>query len=103
MRYCAQNPVDPLLSQPKWLQNSVSAWMKYKNGGQGPVSPAGFVQFLGGLSLAIKTKECQDMLGTSSENFTLKVQATVNDVSRTLILVARMVKGQQTRYYFTRG
>lgn len=100
MRYCAKNDLDPLLMQPKWVDAAVKGWMQYKTGGGGAVSPAGFASFLSSLSLSVNQKECQDILGVESKNFSLKSQATVNGVSRTLTLVARVVEGQQERYYF---
>ncbi|MEI6806145.1 MAG: hypothetical protein WCK49_06515 [Myxococcaceae bacterium] len=100
IRYCAQNELDPNLQQQVWVDTAVKKWMQYKTMGGGPVSPEGFVKFLTTLPLSVDTKGCQDILGVASQNFTLKSQATVNGVSRTLTLVARVNNGNQERYYF---
>lgn len=100
IRYCAQNDLDPNLQQQAWVDTAVKKWTQYKTTGGGPVSPEGFVKFLTALPLSIDKKACQDILGVVSQNFTLKSQATVNGVSRTLTLVARVNNGSQERYYF---
>jgi type II secretory pathway component PulK len=100
IRYCAQNELDPNLQQQTWVDASVKKWMTYKTSGGGPVSADGFVKFLSTLPLSVNQKDCKDILGVESKNFTLKSQATINGVSRTLTLVTRVVKGQEERYYF---
>ncbi len=100
IRYCAQNDLEPNLQQQIWVDTAVKKWMQYKTMGGGPVNEAGFMQFLKTLPLSVNQKDCQDILGVESKNFTLKSQATVNGVSRTLTLVARVNKGEQERYYF---
>jgi hypothetical protein len=100
IRYCAQNELDPNLQQQAWVDTAVKKWTQYKTTGGGPLSPEGFVKFLIALPLSVDKKGCQDILGVVSQNFTLKSQATVNGVSRTLTLVARVNNGNQERYYF---
>lgn len=100
IRYCAKNELDPNLQQQPWVDTAVKRWMTYKSSGAGPVSVDGFVKFLSTLPMSVNQQECQGILGVASQNFTLKSQATVNGVSRTLTLVARVNKGVQERYYF---
>ena len=100
VRYCAQNELDPQLQQQQWVDAVVKQWMQNKTGGGGSISPDGFVQFLTKLPLSVDPKGCKDALGVESKNFILKSQATVAGVTRTLTLVARVIKGEQERYYF---
>ncbi|MBH1988573.1 MAG: general secretion pathway protein GspK [Myxococcaceae bacterium] len=100
IRYCASNDQDPNLQTQTWVDSAAQQWMQYKSTGGGPVSPVGFMKFLKALPLSINDKMCQEILGVESKYFTLKSQATINGVSRTLTLTTRVYKGDQKRYYF---
>lgn len=100
IRYCAQNDLDPNLQQQTWVDAAVKKWVQYKSTGGGPVSQDGFIKFLKGLPLTVNDADCKAVLGVESKYFTVKSQATVNGVSRTLTLVTRVYKGDQRRYYF---
>ncbi len=103
VRFCAQNDQDPLLANQSWIEGVVKKWFEYKGSGAGPmssVSASGFVKFLTGTGLSVNKKDCQDALGVGSKYFTLKSEATVGSVARSMSLVVRVDKSGLQRFYF---
>jgi hypothetical protein len=100
MRFCALNPVEPLFESLTFADEMLKKWRDYGAEGAGPMSVQGFTNFLEAQGLTIDKKACQGILQTASKNFTMTAKATVNDVTRTLILTARVVDNAEEMNYF---
>lgn len=98
--FCAASDVDPLLMNPNWMKETVRGWRTYQKQGLGPVSPQGFVTFLETRGIKVDSTGCLSVLDVKSSNFTVKVSATVGDVTRTLTLVTRVENNTEELYYF---
>lgn len=105
VRICAESPTDPLLFNPTWMQETLQLWEQWKAlgplGGGGPVTPDGFVSFLGTRSLGVNANNCKGSMSTESRNFTVKSAATVGDVVRTVTMVVRVVGGTEETYFYS--
>lgn len=113
VRACAENPQDPLLFDPIWLQQTVQFWFQCKMvpafTGQGCTpSEDGFVAYLAsgmatqdGRLLAVNTEDCKAMIGTESKNFTVRSTGRVGDVERTITLVVRVHGAIEERYFYS--
>lgn len=100
VRACAQNEVDPLLRNVVWMNETIRKWRDRNFSQGGSLGPKGFADFLVGQGLAVASSDCQRMLSEQSQNFTLTAKATVNDVTRTLTLVTRVVNNAQEELYY---
>jgi general secretion pathway protein K len=100
MRFCAENPEDPLFQDPSFSDDLVKKWREYGVEGQGPVSVPGFLAFLEARGLGINKQACAEIIDVKSKTFTLTARATVNDVTRTLTLVAGVVDNKEVLDYF---
>ena len=111
VRICANDPADPLLVDPIWVQRTVMGWFECKSlgmlGGGCQVSPKGFTSYLqtglgtDGIGLVIDEDRCESAMDVASENFSIKATGVVGDVSRTLHLVVRVYGAIEERYYYS--
>jgi hypothetical protein len=130
VRICAENPEDPLLFDPLWMRETLKLWRTYKTGGLfsggmagllggdlsamlggqqnpqdpisgGPVSPAGFVAFLGARFLVVNSTVCTESMGTDSKNFVVRASGTVGNVTRTMTMALRVYRATEDLYFFT--
>lgn len=113
IRSCAQDPNDRLLLDFQWMQQTLSGWSTCKR--LGPLDPVmgckadpdGFVAFLGsgkatpGTALLVDAARCKSTIGNESQNFRVKSTGTVNEVTRTVTMVVRVVEGIEERYYYS--
>ncbi|MFZ9886007.1 MAG: hypothetical protein ACO3JL_00790 [Myxococcota bacterium] len=104
VRICATDPYDYKLIDPLWMQETLQLWNECKmlgilGGCQ--LSPQGFTTFLDGRGLLINAQQCQDNISLESKNFTVRVTANVNDVTRTTTLVARVHGAAEEFYYYS--
>ena len=65
------------------------------------LSAEGFVAFLDTRGLATNPDQCKNSISLESKNFTVRVTATVNDVSRTTTVVARVYGAVEEFYYYS--
>ncbi len=100
VRYCTGDQLDYRLKDYHFMDNLIGGWAEYKQLGFGPVSPDGFMKFLQAKGLLIDSTKCKAVLGTVSQNFTIKSNATVGQVNKTLTLVTRIVGNSEELYYF---
>jgi hypothetical protein len=111
IRICAANPLDPLLLDQTWMQQTVATWGECKRMGMMvggcQVSPEGFASYLQtgmgtqGIGLIVNQEQCLQSISTESKNFVVKSTATVGDVSRTIRLVLRVHGAIEERYHYT--
>lgn len=104
VRLCAQDPYDYKLIDRIWMNETLQLWNECKmlgilGGCQ--LSPQGFTTFLDGRGLLTNPQQCQDNISLESKNFTVRVTATVGDVSRTTTLVARVHGAAEEFYYYS--
>lgn len=111
VRACAQNPQDPLLFDPLWMQRTVQGWFQCKMvgvlGGGCQASPSGFMSYLSsglmtdGIGLSLDQTACEEMIATESKNFTVRSTGRVGDVERTITLVVRVAGNTEERYFYS--
>ncbi len=104
VRLCAADPFDYKLIDQVWMQETLQLWNECKmlgilGGCQ--LSPQGFTTFLDGRGLVTNAQTCQENIGLESKTFTVRVTATVGDVSRTTTLVARVAGASEEYYYYS--
>lgn len=109
VRLCAMDPFDYNLLNRQWMQETLAMWNQCKSmgplaalAGEGAgcqLTAAGFKAFLEGTRGLITNPETcnDDNIGTTSNTFTVRVTATVGDVSRTATFVYRP---KSEEYYF---
>ncbi len=100
VRFCAMNPQDLLLQNTVFIDETVKGWRDYQTQGLGAVSPQGFMSFLQTRGMNVDTASCESVLDVKSTNFKLTASATVNNVTRTLTLITRVVDNTEEKYYF---
>ncbi len=100
IRFCASNPQDLLVQNAVFIDETTKGWRDYQSQGLGPVSPQGFMTFLDARGVKVDAASCGSVLDVKSENFKLTATATVNNVTRTLTLITRVVKNTEENSYF---
>lgn len=99
-RYCATDMADQKLSSQAWMDELIKKWRYYQKNNQGPNTPQGFSTFLQAQGLLIDSERCTNALSTHSENFTVKSEATVGDVTKTVTMVIRVDRNVEELNYF---
>jgi type II secretory pathway component PulK len=96
-------PGDPLVTNPTWMSETLLGWEASKSigviGGGYPPTPDGFLAYLDSRGLAV-TPTCKDMIGTSSNHFTVRGIAQVGEVTRTTTAVMRVYQRIEELYYY---
>ena len=99
---CAQ-PGDPLLFNATWMQETLTGWEQAKTlgmlGGGFPPTPDGLIGYLDTRGLVV-TPQCKDLMGTESNNFTVRAIAQVGEVTRTMTTVMRVHRTTEELYYY---
>ena len=100
IRYCVIDSLDYRLKDPEFINDIIVKWNEYKKYAIGPVTSNGFVEFLQTRKLLINNIKCKAVIGTSSQIFTIKTNAKVGQVNKTLTLVTNIKKKLEEFYYF---
>jgi len=100
VRYCASDSLGYILKNPQFMDEIIIGWNNYKNRVFGLVRTDDFIQFLKIKNLLIDNAKCKAVLGTTSQTFTIKSNATVGNVNKILTLVTRIAENSNELYYF---
>jgi hypothetical protein len=102
--YACATPGDPLVFNQNWMSETVLGWEASKSigvlGGGYPPTPDGFLAYLDSRGLQV-TDACKNMIGTSSNHFTVRGMATVGEVTRTVTVVMRVYQRIEETYYYS--